>query len=77
MPVVNAAPGRTGNPGDRTAPVDIRTVAHLIPAARAARAALANDGRSLSRDALADAMRDDGRGVSNARVSPAVEGSQG
>jgi hypothetical protein len=62
-------PGRSGDPGDRTAPVDIRTVAHLIPAARAARTALANSGRSLSRDGLADAMRDDGHGVSNARAS--------
>jgi hypothetical protein len=44
-------------------------VANLIPAARAARAALARDGRSLSRDNLADAMRDDGTGVSNARAS--------
>jgi hypothetical protein len=30
---------------------------------------LATEGRSLSRDALADAMRDDGHGVSNARAS--------
>jgi hypothetical protein len=44
-------------------------VASLIPAARAARAALANSGRSLSRDALAEAMRDGGHGVSNARAS--------
>ncbi|GAA1889907.1 DUF2637 domain-containing protein [Asanoa iriomotensis] len=55
---------------DRTAPPqDIRSVAHLIPAARAARAALAADGRSLSRDNLADAMRDDGHGLSNGRAS--------
>jgi hypothetical protein len=56
-------------PGDRPAPLDIRTVAHLIPAARAARATLAHAGRSLSRDNLADVMRDDGHGVSNARAS--------
>lgn len=62
-------PGRTGEPGHPAAPLDIRTVAHLIPAARAARATLANDGRSLSRDALANAMRDDGHGVSNERAS--------
>jgi hypothetical protein len=31
--------------------------------------ALADAGRSLSRDALADQMRDDGHGVSNARAS--------
>jgi hypothetical protein len=42
---------------------------HLIPAARAVRAALANDGRRLSRDALADAIRD-GHGVSNERGRP-------
>jgi hypothetical protein len=29
---------------------------------------LATDGRSLSRDALADRMREDGYGVSNARA---------
>lgn len=60
-------------PGDQAAPVDIRTVADLIPAARAARTALAADGRSLSRDALADRMRDDGHGVSNARASLLVK----
>jgi hypothetical protein len=62
-------PGRSGDPGDRAAPVDIRTAAHLIPAAREARAALANGGPALSRDALADRMRDDGHAVSNARAS--------
>ena len=65
----DAAPARTGATGDRAAPLDIRTVAHLIPAARAARAALASDARSLSRDNLANAMRDDGHGVSNQRAS--------
>jgi hypothetical protein len=44
-------------------------VASLIPAARAARDALAASGHSLSRDRLADRMRDDGHGVSNARAS--------
>ena len=42
----------------RSTPVEARAVAHLLPAARAARAMLAAKGRSLSRDALADAMRD-------------------
>jgi len=65
-------PGRSGAPGDRAAPVDIRTVAHLIPAARAARAVLANNGRRLSPDALADAMRD-GYAVSNARAGLLVK----
>ncbi|WP_233527386.1 DUF2637 domain-containing protein [Micromonospora craniellae] len=67
-----SGPLGTGNPGDRTAAVGIRTVEHLIPAARAARAAraaLAAGGRSLSRDNLADAMREDGTGVSNERAS--------
>ncbi|MGC4773581.1 DUF2637 domain-containing protein [Micromonospora sp. DT44] len=54
---------------DSSALADMREVAHLIPAARAARAVLAREGRSLSRDGLADAMRDDGHGVSNARAS--------
>jgi hypothetical protein len=49
--------------------VDLSDVAHLIPAARAARAALSASGRTLSRDRLADRMREDGRGVSNARAS--------
>ena len=65
----HAAPARTGAPGGRAVPLDVRTVAHLVPAARAARATLASDGRSLSRDNLADAMRDDGHGVSNERAS--------
>ena len=70
-------PGPASNGGDadstripdRAAPLDIRTVAHLIPAARAARATLAAKDRSLSRDNLADEMRDDGQGVSNERAS--------
>jgi hypothetical protein len=41
----------------------------MIPAARAGRATLASDGRSLSRDNLADAIRDDGHGVFNERAS--------
>lgn len=67
-------PGRRGlgphrHPGERAAPVDIRTVAHLVLAARAARVALATGGRSLSRDALAERMREDGQGVSDSRAS--------
>ncbi|MBL7261346.1 DUF2637 domain-containing protein [Actinoplanes sp. LDG1-01] len=50
-------------------PVDVRAVAHLIPAARGARATLAEAGQSLSRDHLADALRDLGHGVSNERAS--------
>jgi hypothetical protein len=67
--VGRSGPGGTGDAGDRAAPLDIRTVAHLIPAARAARATLATKGRSLSRDNLANVMRDDGHGVSNERAS--------
>lgn len=44
-------------------------MAHLIPAARAARTTLAGNGRSLSQDNLANAMRDDGHAVSNERAS--------
>jgi hypothetical protein len=47
-------------------------VANLIPAARAARTALAAAGRRLSPDALADRMRD-GHGVSNARAGLLVK----
>jgi hypothetical protein len=54
---------------NRAAASSIRTVAYLVPAARTARAMLARDGRSLSRDNLADAMRDGGHGVSNERAS--------
>nr|WP_221375104.1 DUF2637 domain-containing protein [Actinoplanes polyasparticus] len=62
-------PGDTGTDNHAAAPLDIRPVSHLISAARAARVTLASDGRSLSRDNLADAMRDDGHGISNARAS--------
>jgi len=60
--------GRSSDPASAPVPVDTRTVAHLLPAARAAGAALAATGLPLSRDRLADALRD-GRGVSNERVS--------
>jgi hypothetical protein len=67
------APGATPDPGPAAGggavPLDIRAVVDLIPAAWAARAALTASGRTLSRDALADRMRDDGHGVSNARAS--------
>jgi hypothetical protein len=67
-PGQRAASG-TGDPGNRAAALDIRTVPHLVPAARAARATIASEGRSLSRDNLAEAMRDDGHGVANERAS--------
>jgi hypothetical protein len=51
----------------------VRDVADLIPAARSARAALAAKGRRLSRDALADRIREDGHGVSNARAGLLVK----
>lgn len=57
---------------DRATRVDARDVAHLVSAARTASAALAKDGRSLSRDNLADRMRDDGHAVSNARAGALV-----
>ncbi len=69
-PDTRPAPGAAARGG---AALDIRDVADLIPAARAARAALAATGRRLSRDALADRMRDDGHGVSNARASLLVK----
>jgi hypothetical protein len=50
------------------AATDVGDVAGLIPAARAARAALTDAGRRLTRDALADRMRGAGHGVSNARA---------
>jgi hypothetical protein len=76
-------PADAGPPGTSTGPgtaesgpavrgggaLEVRDVAHLIPAARAARNALAASGQTVSRDRLADRMRDDGHGVSNARAS--------
>lgn len=60
----------SSDPGNRVAAqLDIHTVAHLIPAARAACATLASSGRLLSRDNLAGDMHDDGHGVSNERAS--------
>ena len=70
VPGARPTPGASARGG---AALDIRDVADLIPAARAARAALAATGRRLSRDALADRMRDDGQGVSSARVSLLVK----
>ncbi|WP_080678022.1 DUF2637 domain-containing protein [Salinispora pacifica] len=61
--------GRESDPASQPVPVDVRTVAHLLPAARAARAAVTATGCSLSRDRLADTMRADGHGVSNERAS--------
>jgi hypothetical protein len=61
--------GRSSGEASDPVPLDLRPVAHLLPAARAARAALAATGRPLSRDRLVDAMRDDGLGVSNERAS--------
>ncbi len=64
-PGARPGPGSAGRGG---AASDTRDVADLIPAARAASAALTAAGRRLSRDALAHRMRDDGYGVSNARA---------
>jgi hypothetical protein len=63
--------GRTAPaPGARPAPLEnIESVDHMVPAARAARAALLQNGRTFSRDNLADALREEGHGVSNARAS--------
>ena len=51
--------------GKRTATLDALALADLMPSARAARSALASRGRRLTRDGLADQMRDDGYAVSN------------
>ncbi len=70
------APGATANPGAAArggSALGVRDVADLIPAARTARAAITASGRGLSREALADRMRDDGHGVSNARASLLVK----
>lgn len=57
-------------PGDRAAPLTGRSaVDDLIPAARTAHATLAGEGRPVSRDALAQALRRDGHALSNARAS--------
>ena len=49
--------------------VEIDAVVDLLPAARAAHAALTASGQALSRDALAGRLRQDGHTVSNARLS--------
>lgn len=67
--LTDTAASQHGSRGNHTAPGDVRCVAHLIPAAREARGRLAEGGRSLSRDALAAAMREQGDGVSNAHAS--------
>lgn len=67
--VVRDAAEGIGGHSKRAAASSVGTVALLVPAARTARAALAREGRSLSRDNLADALRDSGHGVSNERAS--------
>ena len=69
-PWAGTRPGAVARGG---APVDPGGVAHLIPAARAARATLTASGHTLSRDRLADRMRDDGYGVSNTRAGLLVK----
>nr|WP_255500581.1 DUF2637 domain-containing protein [Micromonospora sp. Llam0] len=64
--LASGQPSGTDVRGEST---DARSLAHLLPAARVARAALAGMGRPLSRDALAETMRGDGHGVSNQRAS--------
>jgi hypothetical protein len=56
------------SPSDENADAD-PVVAVLIPAARAAAAALHSQQRRVTRKALADVLRADGYGVSNARAS--------
>jgi hypothetical protein len=70
----NSTPSGAVPPAGRSGAVaDSRDVAHLIPAARAARDALTANGHTLSRDRLADRMREDGYGVSNARAGLLVQ----
>jgi hypothetical protein len=58
------------NTADRPAPTSTALdVAPLMPAARAARAILARNGQTLTREALARQLRADGHAASNARVS--------
>lgn len=52
-----------------TVPDDAEEIAALLPAARRARNALIQEGRSVTRDALAQRLRADGHQVRNARVS--------
>jgi len=67
------APASVPDPADRAVPTDLGAVAGLVPAARAARDALAAEGRPLSRGTLAERMRADGHAVSNARASMLVK----
>ncbi|MBO4207713.1 hypothetical protein [Micromonospora echinofusca] len=60
--------GRSSGPASESTPEDALTVAHLLPAARTARAALAVMDAPWSPDRLADAMHD-GHGISNEHAS--------
>ncbi|MEV4620501.1 DUF2637 domain-containing protein [Asanoa sp. NPDC049573] len=71
--VVGRVAGGIDGRNRRASPSSVGTISHLIPAARTARAGLAREGRSLSRDNLADALRDSGHGVSNERASLLVK----
>ena len=63
-----AAGSGPSSPSEDTVDAD-PVVAVLIPAARAAAAALHSQRRRVTRKALADVLRADGYGVSNARAS--------
>ncbi len=68
-----SAPATRPAPGVPGGPADVRDVADLLPAARAARAALTATGHRLSRDRLADRLREDGHAVSNQRAGLLVK----
>lgn len=58
-----------GSKGTRVDPPADPVVMALAPVARTAAARLDDQGRRLSRHALADALREEGYGISNARAS--------
>jgi hypothetical protein len=57
---------RRGRPSK---PIAVSEVAHLLPAATEAQAALTGQGRALTHKALTEQLRADGHQVSNARAA--------
>jgi hypothetical protein len=49
------------------------SIAHLLPAARAAREELHREGHRLTRDALAVRLRDSGHPIRNSRITPLLQ----
>ena len=69
VPICSSKESADGSKGTRVDSVVDPVVLALAPAARTAASRLDDQGRRLSRHALADALREEGHGISNARAS--------